>query len=193
MITLDYILDKLSHLYRKNGSNFKNIFYPNTIDKYDGEWSSCFFYGRNLFSLEISKSMYFRYYKSILLDINDYNNNPDREFIIAGVELNYMLDCTCHPHIDNVNYDERRRRVIYHSKGNSLHIKIDGKEHTLSPGDFIYLDCTKMHSAHCEGECFFILIDLLPKESSNIDILKYLMAPMLYYMGKQDERYKRSN
>lgn len=41
-----------------------------------------------------------------------------------------------------------------------------------------------MHSAHCEEECIFILMDLLPKESTNIDILKYLMAPMLYYMEK---------
>lgn len=187
------ILDDISKFYNRNSPIATSKFFKNTLDKYDGDWYSCHFYGKNLYSKEISDSTYFREYKKLLDTIEEYNNYQHRECIIAGVELNYMFDCICHPHIDDVNYDERRQRIIYHSKGNPLHIQTNGEEHVLCAGDSIFLDCIKIHSAHCEGECFFILADLLPKESTNIDILKYLMAPMLYYMEKQDERYKRGN
>lgn len=143
MNSIYLILDDISKLYNRNSSISKTEFFKNTLDKYDGDLYSCHFYGKNLYSKEIFDSIYFREYKRSLNIIEEYNNSPDREYIIAGVELNYMSDCICHPHIDDVNYDERRKRIIYHSKGNPIYISINNEEHILYDGDSIYLDCTK--------------------------------------------------
>lgn len=159
--------------------------FKNTMDAYSGEWSSFPMYSRFIWIRDLFQNS--GTLESVCKGFSDnifrYNHRLSFSRIV-GVEYNYFAGCVVEPHIDNVNIGTDRIRVLMNIDGCDLIVTVGKDEYAIPPGEYFAFDCTQMHSGRVNGVCRFLIVDLLPAETSIGKELEYNVHPLKYYLEK---------
>ena len=191
---INELKDVISHYLLHTQEEYKAVSFDNTMDTYTGVWRSAVIYGIDIINTEALRKTGFRYYEKFLKGIDSFNRILALEdYKIASVEFNYFDNCKVGPHVDDHNFDDRRIRIfipISYNKKPEIYIhegNPSNSEETIrgyNDGEPFIFDCTLKHSANIQGTAICAIVDLLPKDISALDYIKYCSKPLMYYWEK---------
>lgn len=162
--------------------------HPNSMDKLSGVWSTNFLYAAGLVNPRAHRTpLAHLTMVGLELQIEQYNKNND--YVVGGIEVEEFEDCVVSEHTDTINFDTRRIRLFVPvgPVQDGSYVKFGDKVIPLVPSEPVAFDCTKPHSAEIKGKMKALIIDLLPKESSIEDRIAYMVQPLTYYIGKEND------
>ena len=191
---INELKDSISSYFSDTIEEYKAASFDNTMDTYTGIWRSAVVYGIDIINTEVLRNTRFRGYEKLLNGIDSFNRILATDnYKIASIEFNYFEDCKVEPHVDDHNFDDRRIRIfipisynkkpeVYIHEGNPFN-----SEETIrgyNDGAPFIFDCTLKHSANIQGTATCAIVDLLPKDISALDYIKYCSKPLMYYWEK---------
>lgn len=191
---INELKDSISNYFLDTQEEYKACSFDNTMDTYTGIWRSSVVYGIDIINTEVLRKTGFRSYEKLLNGIDSFNRILAMDnYKIASIEFNYFEDCKVEPHIDDHNFDDRRIRIfipiqyfnapeIYIHEGNPFNSEETIKGY--NDGEPFIFDCTLKHSANIKGKAICAIVDLLPKDISALDYIKYCSKPLMYYWEK---------
>lgn len=184
----------ISNYFHKTAETYKTVSFDNTMDTYSGIWRSAVVYGIDIINTEALYMTGFNGYYDLLKGVNSFNRILALEgYKIASIEFNLFEDCNVDPHVDDHNFDDRRIRIFIPIRyTNPPEITVYEKDSSDSEetikkyndGEPFIFDCTLKHSAYIEGPAICAIVDLLPKNISALDYIKYCSKPLMYYWEK---------
>ncbi len=177
--------------------DLKGVFYKNTMDTYEGYWTSTPVYSPCINVLKLNgftKDMESIYrFASDSMTMFELSN---KEMKCYDIELNILTYTKVDEHKDDVNTNLNRTRVFHLLDGCDVSIFLNNVETILKPGEWLEFDCTQSHSASVITTDKLVsskalIYNFIPTEQHNpIELLKYSMIPYLYYTNHKDIYYE---